>query len=249
MESFEDHFSKQARQYAEYRPHYPDELFEYLANCSPDTQLAWDCGTGNGQAAHGLAGHFVQVIATDASPDQIAQAEPHDRIEYRIEQAGNVSLESSSVDLITSALAVHWFDHKRFYQEVNRVGKPGAILAVWTYHLPQIEPSIDHVLAFYYADVLSGYWPERIHYIEEHYRTLPFPFEELSTPTFRMDAEWDLRHLTGFLESWSATQRYQADHEQHPIRLIWNELAKSWGDPTQRRTITWPLYLRVGRIS
>ena len=248
MKTFEDHFSKQAGDYARYRPGYPVELFDYLASIAPDRQLAWDCGTGNGQAALALVKHFERVVATDASADQLARATPHERIDYRVERAEEVSLEPSSVDLITVAVAVHWFNFENFYRTVRRVGKEKSILAVWTYQMPVIDPSIDKVLFRYYKEVLSGYWPERFHYVDERYRTLPFPFEELNPPRFEMKAEWNLKQLVGFLDSWSATRRYQDERSEHPIKVVWEELCDSWREPETKRNIRWPLYLRIGRI-
>lgn len=248
MSSFEDHFSKQAGVYAQFRPQYPGLLFDYLASISPDRSLAWDCGTGNGQAARELAGRFERVYATDASADQIAQAAPHERIEYRVERAEAVSLEPGSVDLVTVAMAVHWFDLQPFYQVVRRVAKPDGILAVWMYNLLEVDPSIDRILQHYFEDVVDGYWPERFHFIKEGYRTLPFPFEELTPPDFELRLEWDLDHLIGFLDSWSATQRYLKERGQHPLELIWQDLSGAWGEPSQRRPTRWPIYMRVGRV-
>ena len=249
MNSFEDHFSKQANGYAQYRPKYPEELYVYLASISSNHQLAWDCGTGNGQAAQELVKHFKHVIATDASSEQIAQAVAHERIDYRVERVEEVSLEPQSVDLITVAIAVHWFDLETFYQVVRRVGSPDGIIAVWTYHLPVIDPLIDQLLKHYYSNVLAGYWPERFHFLEDRYRTLPFPFEELNLPEFVMQADWDLSQLAGFLDSWSATQRYMKERGHHPVNIIWQELTELWGDPGKRWTIQWPIYLRVGLVS
>jgi len=249
MTSFEDHFSEYAREYARHRPQYPSELFGYLASISPNHQLAWDCGTGNGQAALELVKHFDRVIATDASSDQIAQAVSHERIEYRVERAEEVSLEDLSVDLVTVAIAIHWFDLEAFYQVVRRVVRPEGILAVWMYHLPVIDSSIDQTLNHYYTNVVAGFWPERFHFMEERYQTLPFPFEELNPPEFEMQAKWNLGQLVGFLGSWSATRRYQKERGQNPVRIIWPRLSETWGEPGQRRTIRWPLYLRVGRIT
>jgi len=248
MSSFEDHFSKQAGVYAQFRPQYPVELFDYLASISPHRSLAWDCGTGNGQAARELAGRFERVYATDASADQIAQAAPHERIEYRVERAEAVSLEPGSVDLVTVAMAVHWFDLEPFYQTVRRVVKPDGILAVWMYNLLEVDPSIDRILQHYFEDVVDGYWPERFHFIKESYRTLPFPFEELKPPDFDLRLEWDLDHLIGFLDSWSATQRYLKERGQHPLNLIWQDLSGAWGEPARRRPTRWPIYMRVGRV-
>ena len=59
---FEDHFSKQSQLYAQYRPKYPAEIYSYLASLAPGRSLAWDCGTGNGQAAIGLADYFERCM-------------------------------------------------------------------------------------------------------------------------------------------------------------------------------------------
>jgi SAM-dependent methyltransferase len=248
MTTFEDHFSQQALDYALYRPHYPAELFAYLASLVPKQRLAWDCGTGSGQAAIQLADHFKRVVATDASAEQIAHAFAHERIEYRVEPAEQPDLEANSVDLVTVAIAVHWFDLPRFYAAVRRVTIPNGILAVWTYHAPVIEPAVDSILLHYYREVLAGYWPERWRYVDERYQTLPFPFTELTPPGFEMQAEWNLDQLVGFLSSWSASQRYQAARGQHPVSGIWPALSEAWGIPEQHRLIRWPLYLRVGRV-
>jgi methylase of polypeptide subunit release factors len=71
---FKDHFSRHAADYAKFRPRYPNELFAYLASISPSHERAWDCATGNGQAAGALAAKFHSVIATDGSAKQIENA-------------------------------------------------------------------------------------------------------------------------------------------------------------------------------
>jgi SAM-dependent methyltransferase len=238
----------QAGDYARYRPLYPPELFEYLASVAPGRRLAWDCGTGNGQAALELARYFDRVVATDASAEQLARALPHERIEYRVERAEDIKLAPGSADLVTVAIAVHWFNLERFYSAVRRVLASQGVLAVWTYHLPQINPAVDPIIARYYGKVLAGYWPDAIQYIEQRYRTLPFPFDELEPPEMVMQADWTLDHLAGFLSSWSATQRYQAEHGEHPLKLLWPELEKAWGVPGQPRRVRWPLYMRIGRF-
>jgi SAM-dependent methyltransferase len=248
MTTFEDHFSEQAREYAQYRPQYPHELFDYLASIVPGRQLTWDCGTGNGQAACELTRLFERVVATDASPEQIAQATPHERIEYRVARAEEVDLEAGSVDLVTVAMAVHWFDLEPFYQAVRRAAKPGGILAVWMYHLPVIAPEIDQILLHYYENVLAGYWPERFHYLDERYRSLPFPFEELKLPDFEIKVDWELDRLAGFLDSWSGTRRYKNERGQHPLNFIWQGLSEAWGKSGELRSVRWPLSLRVGRV-
>jgi SAM-dependent methyltransferase len=245
--SFEDHFSSHSEQYAQYRPKYPDEIYAYLASLAPRRSLAWDCGTGNGQAALGLAGHFDHVYATDASAEQISHAHPHERVAYHVAPAEHVSLEDSSVDLVTVAVAVHWFDLDEFYREVRRVLKPNGILAVWTYSFPEISPEMDRFVRRYYYEVLGEYWPERIHYLEKEYKTLPFPFREIIPPLFVMEIRWNLFQLAGFLDSWSATQRYKAQRGHHPLELIWDKMRTAWGDENESRLVRWPLHFRVGR--
>lgn len=244
---FEDNFSAQSSQYAQFRPQYPDTIYAYLASIAPGHSLVWDCGTGNGQAAVGLAQHFEKVYATDASAEQIAHAYPHVKVEYHVANAEQAGLDTSSVDLVTVAQAVHWFDFDKFYAEVKRVLKPNGILAIWTYHLPEISPQTDKALFRYFSEVLAGFWPERIHYVDERYDTLPFPFEEIDPPSFLMETEWDVGQLTGFLDSWSGTQRYFKQNGQHPLKEIWDELSSDWKDDKEKRLIRWPLYFRIGR--
>lgn len=244
--SFEDHFSSHSKQYAQYRPRYPDEIYAYLASITPDHSLAWDCGTGNGQAAIGLAKYFDKVHATDASAEQISQAYPHEKVDYRLAPAEHVTLDASSTDLVTVAVAIHWFNFDEFYAEVKRVLRPNGILAAWTYNLPEISSKIDPLVKQYYSEILAGYWPERIHYLEEGYTTIPFPFEEITPPSFVMKANWDLNQFAGFLDSWSATQRYKAQNGQHPLEIIWPQLASAWGNENERRHVHWPLHFRIG---
>jgi SAM-dependent methyltransferase len=245
--NFEDHFSGHSEQYAQHRPQYPDEIYAYLASIAPEHSLAWDCGTGNGQAALGLAKHFDKVHATDASAEQISRAHLHDHVDYRVEPAEHVSLSDSSVDLVTVAVAIHWFNFDEFYQEVKRVLKPQGILAAWTYSLPKISPQVDPLIEQYDFEILKDYWPERIHYLNEEYRTIPFPFAEIIPPTFVMEINWNLVQFAGFLDSWSATQRYKAQTGRHPVEVIWSQLLAAWGDENEPRLIRWLLHFRIGR--
>ncbi len=244
---FEDHFSKQSQLYAQYRPKYPEEIYAYLASMAPGNSLAWDCGTGNGQAAVGLARYFDRVFATDASAEQISRAYPHPKVDYQVEPAEHISLAGSTVDLVTVAVAIHGFNFDEFYHEVKRVLKPDGILAAWTYNLTQISPEIDLLIHEYYFRILNGFWPERIRYLEEGYETIPFPFDEIIPLSFAMQANWDLNQFAGFLDSWSATQRYKEQKGQHPLELIWDQLSAAWGNENGPRSIRWPLHFRIGR--
>jgi SAM-dependent methyltransferase len=244
--TFKDHFSRQAADYAKFRPGYPQELFNYLGGIAPYRQLAWDCGTGNGQAAVGLAAVFDRVIATDASEKQISNAQPYDRVEYRVAPAEDSGIESGTVDIIMVAQALHWFDLSRFYAEAQRVLKPDGVLAASAYNLLHIKPTIDEIVNRYYYEIVGPFWPLERKLVEQ-FDDLPFTFQEIDSPKFQMRASWNLDHLVGYLRTWSSTQRFIAAKGSDPLKQIMDELGAAWGAPEQTRNVVWPLTLRVGR--
>jgi len=246
--AFKDHFSTQADKYARFRPHYPAEMFRYLVSIAPDRSCAWDCATGNGQAALELANFFEHIIATDASAKQIAQAVPHDRVSYRIATAEESKIESASVDLITIAQALHWFDHDAFFMEAKRVLKPNGVLAAWCYNLLEVSPQIDMALDSFYRETVGPYWDFERKLVETGYRTVAFPFVELAPPKFEMKAEWSLTHLLGYLRTWSATKSFIAARGFDPVSDLTDQLTMLWGKRA-RKTVVWPLSLRIGRTS
>jgi ubiquinone/menaquinone biosynthesis C-methylase UbiE len=242
---FKDHFSKQAVDYAKFRPRYPREMFEYLGTIAPARELAWDCATGNGQAAVELVNVFDRVIATDASESQIAKAEPHERVEYRVAPAEQSGLQSGNFDLVMVAQALHWLDHDQFYPEVQRVLKPNGVFAASAYNLLRTDRAIKEIVRRYYYEIVGRYWPPERALIEQ-FPKIPFPFPERETPAFEIVTEWDLEHLVGYLRSWSSTQRFIAATNQNPLDQIANDLEKAWGDPQKNKRIVWPLTLRIG---
>jgi len=244
---FKDHFSTQSDQYRRYRPGYPAALFDYLAGISPARELAWDCATGTGQAARELARLFNNVVASDASAQQIAQAESDERIDYRVMPAEQPTLAVQSVDLITVAQALHWFDQARFYTAAWEVLKPDGMLAVWSYHLLSVNPSIDKVVKHFYHDIVGAYWPPERTLIEQGYRALPKLFQNIMTPEFAMQSQWSVADLLGYLGTWSASRYYQAELHADPLDLIRKELLQAWGDSDTIRIIHWPLRIQVGK--
>ena len=246
MTKFKDHFSGHAVEYAKFRPHYPDELFEYLALISPRHELAWDCATGNGQAAVGLARHFDSVIATDASAQQIASAELNDRISYRVAPAEASGIDSASVDLILVAQALHWFDIDRFFTEAKRVLKEDGVLAISSYNVLQISPEIGAIIRNFYRKTTGPFWPPERELVETDYEDIKFPFAELSPVRFEMRARWNLHHLAGYLRTWSATQKFIAARGFDPVDSLVGELGTVWKNPEELREIKWPLHLRIG---
>ena len=246
--TFPDHFSGVASRYADCRPSYPAEFFDYLATLASGDALAWDCAAGSGQATRGLAPRFARVVATDASPEQIAAAPKLPNVEYRVALAENSGLADASVGLVTVAQALHWFDLPRFYSEVRRVLRPGGVLAVWAYGINRVEgETVDSIVQDFYGNTLGPYWPPSRHLVESGYRTLPFPFAEIAPPLFRMESSWTLDRLLGYFSTWSATSRYIKATGQNPIGALEEKLRPAWGNGNEARTVVWPLTLRVGR--
>jgi ubiquinone/menaquinone biosynthesis C-methylase UbiE len=244
--SFKDFFSTQATDYAKYRPTYPPELFEYLSTLAKAHGLAWDVGTGNGQAAVELARFFGKVIGTDPSEKQLREAAANPGVEYRCAPAELGGLPEGAVDLITVAQAFHWFDQRKFFAEVKRVAKPGAALAVWCYEITSVNPELDKVIMELYQGILGAYWDSGRKLVEQGYRNEKFPFPELEPPGFKMAAEWTAEQMLGYLGTWSALQKYRKEQSKDPRELIAERLVALWGE--QARMVSWPLSLRVFEV-
>jgi SAM-dependent methyltransferase len=247
---FKDHFSRLAAQYATFRPRYPAALFDYLAAVAPSRSAAWDCACGSGQATLDLAERFDSVIGTDASAQQVSQAPPHPRVTFRVARAEESGLPDESVDLATVAQSLHWFDLDAFYAEARRVLRANGVLAVWTYGVHTVEePELNAHLQNFYAVTVGEFWPPERKLVEDGYRSLPFPFTELTTPAFEMSERWTLTKLLGYLRSWSATSHYVQKNGTDPVTPLGEQIAALWGNAERERVIHWPLRMRAGRKS
>jgi SAM-dependent methyltransferase len=249
MSEFKDHFSTTADAYRTYRPTYPPELFAWLAGHVPRRETAVDCGCGSGQASIRLAAHFTRVVAIDPSAEQIRNAEPHPRVDYRVAPAEALPLANGTADLVIAAQALHWFDFDRFYPEVRRVCVPDGIFAAFSYGLLTVAPAIDQIIGRLYYDILGDFWPPERRHVDAAYRSLPFPFAEIAAPPFAIAAEWPLDGLLGYFATWSAVKEYKAEQGRDPLPEIIGDLAGAWGKTGDRRQVRWPLVLRVGRVT
>ena len=250
---FPDHFSQLADAYARFRPSYPPELFERIAAHAPNTARCWDCATGSGQAAVSLATHFRQVVATDASAEQIAHATAHERVEYRVEPAERTSLEDQSVDAVTIAAALHWLDTDAFFAEVARVTRPGGLFAAWTYTTEiTVDPAVTEVIERYNSEVLRDFWTPQHQLVWQQYRPIAMPFEEIEAPKVSIWARWTCEHLLGTLDTWSSAGLYREANGHPPSDAIRSEMQAAWarsGPLEEPRTIELPLAMRWGRVS
>jgi len=241
--SFKDHFSDASSAYRNYRPGYPPELFAYLADIAPSLHSAWDCATGSGQAACRLAQHFRRVTATDASENQIQNAQPHPNVLYKVEKAEKTSFADQSLDLITVAQALHWFSLPEFSREVQRVLKPGGILAVWTYGLSRITPAIDAIVNQLYGPTLEPYWPEERTQVERGYAEATFPLKQIAAPEFKMQSLWTANQLLNYLRTWSAVKRFEEANKHNPVTEIADSVNKLWD--TKVQLVSWPLTVKI----
>lgn len=233
--------------YGRHRPRPPLGLIDWLAAEAPARGCAWDCGTGSGQAADFLAAHFDRVFATDASLAQVAargrgiDGGPV----FGVAFAEAPPFSTRTVDLITVSQALHWFDRGRFYREVRRVARPGAVLAAWTYGVLRVGPQVDRAVDALYARVAPDWPPERGH-VDDGYQRIEFPFERLSPPAFTMEVEWAARDALAYLSTWSAVVRFRRRTGSDPVAAVAGEIESAWGPG--RRVARWPLTVLAGRV-
>lgn len=244
---FKDHFSCHAPAYATGRPDYPPTLFDWLARQAPWHDLALDVGCGSGQCAYALTRLFEAVHATDASAAQIAAARPHPRLRYRVEAAEHIAEKDRSIALLTVAQAIHWFDFEPFFSEVRRVLQGDGVFAAIGYGLLRCSPEIDTLINTFEQQTVGSFWPPERRHIDDGYQSIPFPFERILAPEFEMEKHWTLAELLAYLRTWSATQRCRQATGRDPLSGLEPSLQEAWGDPTQARSLRWPLLLWVGR--
>lgn len=242
-----DYFSQQAKQYAAFRPIYPEGLYDFLFSHLKGRLSAWDCGTGNGQVAQRLAQTFSEVHATDLSAEQLKFAHQKDNIVYTVCPAEKTGFTNSQFDLVTVAQAIHWFDLKAFYREVERTGRAGSLLAVWGYSSPSIDLKIDPLFQYFYSHVVGPYWDAARKMVEDHYAGLSFPFKQIPCPDFSIEDEWNADRFIGYLSSWSATSKFIRVHGFDPITDFKRKLSSLWAADELKR-VTFPVFMKLGVI-
>ena len=241
-------FEEGGRAYARFRPEYPSQLGAFLASVAPDGQLAVDVGCGNGQLTQLLAPHFRTVVGLDPSADQIANVIPDERVSYQCAPAEGLPLPDRSASLITAAQAAHWFDLSAFYREVLRVGVPGGVLALISYGVLNLEPELNDRFQKFYWDEIGPYWPPERKLVDTGYATIDFPFEALAAPSLEIRLEWHLSQFLGYLLTWSAVRSAKEAGREAVLLRFADEIAEAWGDGNTRRSIAWPINMRIGRL-
>ncbi|KAI3943177.1 hypothetical protein MKW92_015936 [Papaver armeniacum] len=258
-----DLFDKQAKEYSMTRPTYPDELFEFITSKTPNHDLVWDVGTGSGQAAVRLAEIYKNVVATDTSSQQLAFAIKNQNIRYQ-QTSTNMSkselerdvAKQETVDLITVAQALHWFDLTTFYQHVNWVlRKPHGVLAVWCYTTPEVDDSVDAIFQLLYKES-APYWdPARKLVDDKYYESIHFPFQPVEgmdhTGPYRFVTKslMDLDMYFTYIRSWSAYQTARSKNVELLREELVDEFKRAWGGSgVIRKEVRYPIYLIMGRV-
>ncbi|KAI3777195.1 hypothetical protein L1987_46991 [Smallanthus sonchifolius] len=246
-----DRFLKQARQYSEARPRYPQKLFDFIASKTPTHDLVWDIGTGSGQAA------------TSISIKQLEFAPRLPNVDYKC-TSPNMSMSEleekvgteSSVDLVTIAQAIQWFDLDTFYNQVKWIlKKPSGIIAAWCYPIPKIDDEFDPVFQNFYLESQPYSGGLQRGLVDDKYTTLEFPFgpvdgcHHTGPFEFQTNKLMSLGELFLYIRSWST---YQTAKDQG-VELLNDgaieELTNAWKeDGNGRKSVTFPVYLRIGKV-
>lgn len=241
-----DLFSEHSQLYQQARPDYSADILDTILKDVPERQLAWDCGAGSGQFTQWLAPYFQQVLATDLSPQQLAQAPAFANVSYRDAPAEHSGLPDHSADLVTVAQAIHWFNFEAFYQEVCRVLKPQGCLAVIGYGLIEAEDAVlNQLILALYQDTLKGYWDAERRYIDEGYQSIPFPFTEHAHAPMHLSYRWTAGQLCNYLRTWSGLQRYERETGQSALAAVEAYFADR---PEQQYSVHFPVLLRLGQV-
>lgn len=240
-----DYFSGHSKLYATFRPTYPKGVYDFLLSHVRSFEHAWDCATGNGQVARHLATYFKNVYATDISQSQLDHAFRTENIQYSVGPAEQSAFPNHFFNLITVGQALHWFDTEAFFKEVLRVGKPGAMLAVWGYNLCSVNPAIDAILYEYYRHIVGKYWDAARNLVDTEYKTISFPLNELQTPPFKIEVMWSPEEFAGYISTWSATQKFIREEGFNPVPDLINKIIPHWKN---LQTVEFPVFMRAGII-
>lgn len=243
-------FAEQSDGYARARPQYPGGLFEWIAGQCKHHRAAWDCATGNGQAAVGLARYFDQVDATDISAEQIRYVTPHPRIRYSVAVAESSGFPDGAFDVITVAQALHWFQYERFWPEIIRVATAEAFFCAWGYSWPDVSPAVDNVLVEPVRDILYPFWAPQNRILQDGYQNadICFPFVRIDAPSFVIELQWTLEQLIDYMMTWSAFKLSRQDLETTMAMDTVLSHARSALSDTKTVDIRMPLSVVAGRI-
>jgi SAM-dependent methyltransferase len=249
VSGFKDHFSSHASAYSTYRPGYPAALATWLAAAAPDRSLAVDVGCGSGQLSTLVAEHFAQVVALDPSAEQIANALPHPKVDYRVAPAEQTGIADGSADMLTAAQAAHWFDLPAFFAEAQRILKPGGLIALVTYAGMTPGSDVAAIVETFRTETLAPYWPPERAMVDNDYRDIHLPFAPVEAPPMLLEVQWSLDALVGYVDTWSAVRAMEQAIGREPFEQMVARLREAWGPPEATKLLQWPLTVVAGRAA
>jgi SAM-dependent methyltransferase len=149
---------------------------------------------------------------------------------------------------VTVAQALHWFDLDPFIREARRVLVPAGVLAVWCYSKCTVNAPVDEIVDLFYTVTLGAFWPKERRHVDEGYRTIALPLDEMAAPPFEMVEQWSLSEFAAYIRTWSAVNKFIETRGEAPLFAFEEALAEMWGDPVQRKRVKWPIHFRIGEI-
>ncbi|SBS31260.1 Ubiquinone/menaquinone biosynthesis C-methyltransferase UbiE [Marinomonas spartinae] len=234
--------------YSRSRPTYPAELYYWLSQQVKATDVVWDSACGTGQAAIDLAAYFNRVEASDISESQIAEATPHRKVNYQVFPSEKTHYPDNYFDAICVGHALHWFHLEAFWQEVKRVMKPGGLFVCWGYNWLRVGEQEDEVIAQHVLPHLTSYWPQESRLLWDQYKDIRFPYEPIETPSFDLQCNWTMSQTMDFMRTWTASQLRIQDKGDDFLVEANQILSTVWQNPTQKKRITLPFFVKAGKI-
>ena len=250
MTEARDTFAKRSDVYAMARPRYPAALYDWIASQCERRDTAWDCATGNGQAAVDLAQRFGQVYASDISREQVEHGLAAANIVYSAEGAEETSYPDGLFDLVAVAQALHWFDYARFWPEVSRVAKPGALFCAWGYAWFSCDRAVEQELVLPFRALIEPFWAANNRLLWNGYRSdaISFPYERIESPSLSIDLEWSVAELATYMQTWSASKRAMEDPGVNAKLTQLLETVPARFEDFPRLSITMPIAMVAGRV-
>lgn len=214
--------------YSKYRPTYPKSVIEtiasYVTNRGGSLGVALDVACGSGQSTFYLKDTFKKIIGVDISKAQLEEANSKCRaqnihnIQFRLGSAMELPVESESVDVVTTAQALHWLDIDGFFAECRRVLKHKGCLAVYGYgNVCLVNKQCNILVSNFYRNTLKGCWHDARCHIDEEYRSIHLPFSNTQRIDMSMPYSTTLEAFIGYVSSWSGYQKYCEDHPENKV--------------------------------
>ncbi|MGE0590786.1 MAG: class I SAM-dependent methyltransferase, partial [Cyclobacteriaceae bacterium] len=199
-----------------------------------------------GQVAQSLASHFNNVDATDISKEQLDHAKVIENVVYQVCPAESTSFPNDFFDLICVGQAIHWFDLNRFYSECQRVAKSGCVIALFGYSPIRMSKPFNKLVDDFYFNVIYDYWETERRIVEDQYQSLPFPFELIECPTFKIGRNLTVQAVEGYFNTWSSVQKFVRERGFNPVPQLMSEIKPLWKEEVQ--SVYFPVFSKIGRI-